>query len=390
MSELRRLLRAYDSCRLAGQASALATVVAVAGSSYRQPGARMLIAADGLVTGAISGGCLEGDARRRARQAMQRGCPVVVTYDSTDPAEDLSLGAQLGCQGIVQILLEPLDYANAGNPVELLRQAAGQDEPAVLGTVFDGPAAWLGQRLLLTAEGRCWGTLSASPALGTHLRARAAAALVSGKSQHHAYTTSAGPVQVLLEVLVPAPRLTVYGAGNDAQPLVRLAAGLGWRVTVVDGRAALATPARFPDAERVEVVSAHAIDALPHTSSWAVLLTHNYHYDLAVLRHLLPAPPPYIGLLGPRQKYERLLTELRQAVPAAAELLAGCLHSPIGLNLGAETPEEIALAIVAEIQAVRAARPAGFLRDSPLPIHSLLHSEGNPAAQNSTTAAYAL
>jgi xanthine dehydrogenase accessory factor len=170
--------------------------------------------------------------------------------------------------------------------------------------------------------------------------------------------------------------LSIYGAGNDVQPLVRLAASLGWRVQVLDGRPAQAQATRFPDAEQVRVLPLAEVEAEPHDARFALLMTHNYYYDLAVLRHLLHAPTKYIGLLGPRKKYERLLTDLQQKQPDAAELLAGRLHSPIGLNLGAETPEEIALSIVAEIQAVLAGRPAGFLRDSPHPIHPPLHADG--------------
>jgi xanthine/CO dehydrogenase XdhC/CoxF family maturation factor len=180
---------------------------------------------------------------------------------------------------------------------------------------------------------------------------------------------------VSLEILRPPVRLTVYGAGNDVQPLVRLAAGLGWRVLVVDGRPAQAQAARFPEADEVRVLPLAQITAEPHDGSFALLMTHNYYYDLAVLQHLLPAASArYIGLLGPRKKYERLLEDLRKDTPDAAEQLRGRIYSPIGLNLGAETPEEIALSVVAEIQAVLTGRPAGFLRDSPHPIHPPLHS----------------
>jgi len=391
MTELQRLLRAYDEHCAAGRACALATVVDVAGSAYRRPGARMLVTADGLLTGSISGGCLEGDARRRARHCLESGQPQLITYDSTDPDDDLQFGAALGCQGVVQILLEPLDFSSADNALELLRAWADEAvAPAVMATVFSqaGAAApaRLGERLLLQADGRVRGTLAPASPLYNTIMADARAALAAGRPATHSYAAGPGTVQVSLEILRPPLRLRVFGAGNDVQPLVRLAAGLGWRVEVADGRPALAQPARFPEAQVVRVLPIAQLPSLPLDDSYAVLMSHNYHYDLAVLQHLLAAPPPYIGLLGPRKKYEHLLAELCETNSAAAELLRPCLHSPVGLNLGAETPEEIALSIVAEIQAVAAGRSGGFLRDSPLPIHAPLHRVGEAVASTPVAA----
>lgn len=386
MTELQRLLIAYDEHKTANQACALASVVDVAGSAYRRPGARMLVTDDGQLTGAISGGCLEGDARQRARRTIRQGRPTVVTYDSTDPDDDLQFGAALGCQGIVQILLEPLDFTDPNNPLELLRRwAEGVEKPAVVATVFslagaDAPAQ-MGERLLLLSDGTTQGTLPATSELYATILTDAQAALQASQPATRHYATGAGTVRVSLEILRPPVRLTVYGAGNDVQPLVRLAAGLGWRVQVLDGRPAQAQAQRFPEAEQVRVVPLSEVPNEPHDARFALLMTHNYYYDLAVLRHLLHAPNKYIGLLGPRKKYERLLTDLQKDEPAAAELLAARLHSPIGLNLGAETPEEIALSVVAEIQAVLTNRPAGFLRDSPHPIHPPLHANAPLVAE---------
>ena len=387
MTELQRLLIAYDAHRAAGRVCALASVVDVAGSAYRRPGARMLVTDEGQLTGAISGGCLEGDARQRARRVIQQGRPTVVTYDSTDPDDDLQFGAALGCQGVVQILLEPLDFQDASNPVELLRRwADGVEAPAVVATVFSaaglGAEVAVGQRLLLASDGSMQGALPEAASLYDSILADARAALAAGQPATRHYAAGAGTVRVSLEILRPPVRLTVYGAGNDVQPLVRLAAGLGWRVQVVDGRPAQAQPARFPDADVVRVLPLAQIPQEPHDGSFALLMTHNYYYDLAVLQHLLPAASArYIGLLGPRKKYERLLDDLRTTFPDAAGQLQGRIYSPIGLNLGAETPEEIALSIVAEIQAVLTGRPAGFLRDSPLPIHPPLRADAPLVAE---------
>lgn len=387
MTELQRLLTAYDEHRAAGRACALASVVDVAGSAYRRPGARMLVTDEGQLTGAISGGCLEGDARQRARRVIRQGRPTVVTYDSTDPDDDLQFGAALGCQGIVQILLEPLDFNDPDNPVELLRRwAEGVEAPAVVATIFSTPGSGLGvavgQRLLLMSDKTAQGTLPEHTALYPQILADAGAALTAGQPATRHYLTGADAVRVSLEILRPPVRLKVYGAGNDVQPLVRLAAGLGWRVQVVDGRPAQAQPARFPEADVVRVLPLAQVGEEPYDGSFALLMTHNYYYDLAVLQHLLPdAGSRYIGLLGPRKKYERLLDDLRKTTPDAAEQLRGRIHSPVGLNLGAETPEEIALSIVAEIQAVLTSRPAGFLRDSPHPIHPPLRADAPLVAE---------
>jgi xanthine/CO dehydrogenase XdhC/CoxF family maturation factor len=372
MSEIRHLLAAYEAHRAAGQACALATVVHVSGSAYRRPGARMLVTEDGQLTGAISGGCLEGDARRRARQAIVRRQPALVTYDSMDEEEDVEHGVSLGCQGVIQILLEPLDFLDSANAVERLRACTQQEQPAVLVTAFTlttGTEVQVGERLLLLRDGTSQGALRLEASVAGQLRGHAQQTLESCRSATADYDTDAGTLRVFLEVIQPPLRVTVFGAGNDVQPLVRLAAGLGWRIRVVDGRPAQATSARFPEADEVCVLSFDQLAKLPPSQQFAVLMTHNYHYDLAALRYLLPTPTPYIGLLGPRKKADRLLAELQAEGWQPDQQLNPRLYSPVGLNIGAETAEEIALSIVAEIQAVLRGRSAGFLYQADGPIH---------------------
>ena len=383
MTEVQRLLIAYDRHRAAGRPCALATVVEVRGSAYRRPGARMLVTDDGQLTGAISGGCLEGDARQRARQALFRGQPALVTYDTRDE-DDPRHGLGPGCQGVVRILLEPLDFAAPDNPLELLRTFAQHPEPAVLATVFEADASGLraavGQRLLLTEAG----VLRGAPLLAAPLAETARATLAQGHSRVLDVATDAGPVRALLEVLSPPLRLVVYGAGNDAQPMVQLAASLGWHITVVDGRPHLATPARFPAAAAVRVVPVRELATqVLDAAAYHVLLSHNYAYDLAALQILLPSAAPYIGLLGPRAKARRLLEELDFTAADATEALRSRLHSPIGLSLGGETPEEIALAVVAEIQAVKNGRTPRHLRDTSAAIHGG-YAQGNGSAERTS------
>ena len=369
MTELQRLFLAYDQHRAAQRPCALATVVEVIGSAYRRPGARMLVTEDGELTGAISGGCLEGDARQRARRAIFQGEPALVTYDTRDE-DDPRHGLGPGCQGVVRILLEPLDFQDEANPLEILRSFAQHPAPAVLATVFEtdttGLKATVGQRLLLSDTGAVRGT----PLLAAPLAEAARAILAQGQSQVLDIETNAGPVRALLEILTPPLRLVVYGAGNDAQPLVHLAASLGWYITVVDGRPNLATAARFPEAAEVRLVPVRELEtATPDPLAYHVLLSHNYAYDLAALQTLLGSPAPYIGLLGPRLKAQRLLDELDTAPVALVEQLRERLRSPIGLDLGSETPEEIALAIVAEIQAHRSQRQGRPLKERAGTVH---------------------
>ncbi|MGI4834177.1 MAG: XdhC family protein [Janthinobacterium lividum] len=369
MTELQRLFIAYDQHRTAQRPCALATVVEVLGSAYRRPGARMLVTEDGELTGAISGGCLEGDARQRARRAIFQGEPALVTYDTRDE-EDPRHGLGPGCQGVVRILLEPLDFKNSDNPLEILRGFAQHPAPAVLATVFETDASGLkaavGQRVLLSEAGVVRGT----PLLAAPLAEAARATLAERRPQILTIETDAGPVRASLEMLLPPLRLVVYGAGNDAQPLVHLAGSLGWHITVVDGRPNLATAARFPEAAEVRVVPVRELEAaVPDPLAYHVLLSHNYAYDLAALQTLLASPAPYIGLLGPRLKAQRLLDELDTFPAEQVQQLRERLHSPVGLDLGSETPEEIALAIVAEIQAQHNGRQGRPLRERAGTVH---------------------
>jgi len=369
MTELQRLFIAYDQHRAAARPCALATVVEVLGSAYRRPGARMLVTEDGELTGAISGGCLEGDARQRARRAIFQGEPALVTYDTRDE-DDPRHGLGPGCQGVVRILLEPLDFTDADNPLEILRSFAQHPSPAVLATVFETDASGLkaavGQRVLLSETGVVRGT----PLLAAPLAEAARATLARRQPQILTIETDAGPVRASLELLLPPLRLVVYGAGNDAQPLVHLAASLGWHITVVDGRPNLATAARFPEAAAVHIVPVRELEtATPDPMAYHVLLSHNYAYDLTALQTLLDSPAPYIGLLGPRLKAQRLLDELDAFPATLVQRLRERLHSPIGLDLGSETPEEIALAIVAEIQAQHSGRQGRPLRERAGTVH---------------------
>lgn len=377
MSELQRLLSAYDQQRETGNPCALATVTEVEGSSYRRPGARMLVTNDGQLTGSISGGCLEGDALRRARRVMLTGKSETIVYDSTDIEEDLQHGAQLGCEGTIHILLEPMDYQDKNNPIELLRNTSKQDHSVVLATILSAKnsiADLAGKRFLIANIH--WQEFSLTNETETDrlILEDAIQALNSRQSLTKDYVVRGETARIFLELILPSPQLTVYGAGNDAKPLTKMASNLGWRVHIVDGRPPQATVQRFPEAESVTVVKLEDLPDHDFSSGYTILMSHNYHYDFGVLRELVSRENvSYIGILGPKKKTGRLLDDLQQNGITLTENENSKLFGPVGLNIGAETAEEIAVSVMAELLAVRHQCKAGFLRDLNGPIHNRKH-----------------
>ncbi|WP_114780644.1 XdhC family protein [Botryobacter ruber] len=373
MKELQDIVLAFEEALEAGKQTALATVVQVQGSSYRRPGARMLVTEDGQLTGAISGGCLEGDALRKARLVMHQQKAMLVTYDTTDD-DDAKLGVGLGCNGIIQILIEPVFPENTAHPVALLKSFLSKRQNAVLVTLFSLESR-TGQQpgtcLFVPEKGAVQGDV-ADQVLEAALLADAQQVLETGASVTKAYATADQKLTGFVEFLKPAVSLIVVGAGNDALPVTQLASLLGWQVTVVDGRANYATAERFPAAQRVLVAKPEQV--LPQLALDAqtvfVLMTHNYNYELALLRHLLPLRLPYVGVLGPKKKLDRLLNELQEeGVPLGEEELKS-LYGPVGLDIGAETAEEIALSMLSEMKAVLAGRSGTSLREKQEAIHA--------------------
>lgn len=371
MRDISAIIDAYDLSVLKGQRTALATVVHLEGSSYRRPGARMLITEEGEATGAISGGCLEGDALRKALMAMTQGASKLVTYD-TSHEEDASMGVQLGCEGIIQVLFEPIHGDNPLNPVELLRLVHRHRDNAVLATLFslrDRRGRQPGTCLMLQRDGSRHGHCP-FPELTDHLLEDMQATMRKGASAAAHYEGTSAEWTAFLQYIQLPPRLVLVGAGNDAIPLMQIAGTLGWDVHVVDGRSSHARAERFSGACQVLVSRPmEALRQIPIDGRTAfVLMTHNYRYDLDMLKALLPLPIPYIGVLGPRKRLDRMLEELREdSDPKPHDLEK--LHGPTGLEIGAEAPEEIALSVLSEIQAVFTGSPGGKLREKQDPIH---------------------
>lgn len=309
----------------------LATLVRVEGSSYRRPGARLLVRADGTHLGSISGGCLEEDVMARARQVHASGQPDTVVYDTTSE-NDLVWGVGLGCHGVVRVLLEKVETTPWA--AALARNFTQRRTTSLAVTHSTGARTDWGTRL--AAPGDC-----------------------------------ADPERLFLDAIAPPTALTIFGAGDDAQPLARLAHELGWHVTVADPRAAFATAARFPLARALVTGPAEDLvgKVAPGSDTLAVVMTHHYVHDVPLLRGLLQRPLAYLGLLGPKKRAEKILADLASAGMAITAPHRARLHAPVGLDLGADSPEQVALAMLAEMQAVLSGRDARSLRDRARPIH---------------------
>lgn len=365
MKELREIVKAYDAAVHAGKKTALAAVVHLDGSSYRRPGARMLVSDEGELTGAISGGCLEGDALRKALFALSQQQSKLVTYDTSDE-DDMTIGIQLGCAGVIQVLFEPINPNNPSNPIQLIRKALAIRQHAVLVTLFDlsdKKNTQPGTCLLMEADGHISGE-QPIPAIGQALQEEMQLVMQTGKSVFRQFTGTGVSMTAFIEYLQPAVSLVVVGAGNDAIPMMQFADTLGWDVRVVDGRNTHARPERFASACQVLVSRPEQVlEQLPMDERTVfVMMTHNYNYDLAMLKALLPLQTPYIGMLGPKKKLDRMLEELRAGGELIDESMLSKVHGPAGLEIGAETPEEIALSIISEIQAVLTKAPGGQLK----------------------------
>ena len=371
MKEIIDIAGAFDIAVKQGKKTALATVVLVEGSAYRRAGARMLITEDGVLTGAISGGCLEGDALRKARLVIMQQEAMLVTYDTMDD-DDAKFGVGLGCNGIIHILIEPIND-EPNNPIDLLKTIVVKRIPAVLVTMFslvDKKAFQPGTCICISNDGiveRLSNELEHNPAL----LADAQKVLTLQKSENHVYDQGIA-YTAFIEYLKPVQSLIVIGAGNDAVPLVQIAAVLGWDITVIDGRPKLATAQRFPSAKKV--ITARPEEVLSHITispqTAFVLMTHNYNYEIELLKYILPNQSAYIGILGPKKKQERMLEELNDNGISLTSQQLGSIYGPVGLDIGSEGAEEIALSIVAEIKAVFSSRNGNSLKYKPVPIHA--------------------
>lgn len=368
MREIEAIISQYTSLKSQRIDAVLATVVHVEGSSYRRAGARMLVDEFGNITGAISGGCLEGDALRKALHALHQQRNKLVTYDTSDE-DDAIIGAQLGCNGIIRVLFEPLDYEDQYNACELLKSLTASREHKTILIRFNLNRLkdQEGTCLIISGNLDCYGKKPAGKLLNLVLK-QSEKCMNAGKSGFLEFEEYGN---LFIQYYQPPVNLVIVGAGNDAQVLSGQAELLGWEVTVTDGRPTHANEKRFSGSCQVIVSEPEktleniSID----TRTCFVLMSHNYNYDLAVLKLLWDKEIPYIGILGPQKKYDRMLKEFEEEGIQISNETRKKIHAPVGLELGAETPAEIGLSILAEIQAVLTGKSARPLKEKAAPIH---------------------
>ena len=338
MRERREILKLWRVLADAGQPGVLATVVRTEGSSYRLPGARLLLGPDGQHAGGISGGCLEDDILKRAWWLTANG-PVIRKYDTTPDGELATEGYGLGCNGVIHVLLERV---TSEVPAVLpILDKVNQSRRAIT-VVHAVSAAAAGQHFLL------------------------------GDNDTNPFDVAAK--EVFVETITPPTHLLVFGAGDDAIPVTELAHYLGWQVSIFDGRAHYARAARFPLADRVQVRAAGS--PAPEIDDWtvAVTMTHSYSQDREAVELLAGKGLRYLGVLGPRKRTRQLLADLG----LEEGTMDSSLHGPMGLDLGGHGPELVALSVMAEIQSVLNGRNSGSLRDLVRPIHSGVADSPSP------------
>jgi xanthine/CO dehydrogenase XdhC/CoxF family maturation factor len=366
MKELKNIISAIENLKETNK-TAIATLVKVSGSTYRSPGARMLISANADTIGAISGGCLESDVFEKSQSVIAEGKPRVIKYDTTSE-EDMIWGLGLGCQGIAYVLIEALQE-NKLQEIAFIKKCLASRTYGAIATVIlvEGDTqTQVGQRLLL-GDDTIINNLTDDNLL-TEVLSDTKAALQENNSILKEYDLASGKIEVFIEVIQPPLSLILFGAGYDVLPLVNFSKQLGWDVTVVDNRCREASKKRFAQADKIQLSAPeNVLENIEITErTVAVVMSHNYLDDLEMLKVLLPSNLKYLGILGPKKRTNRILEELKEdKITVNANI-----YSPVGLDIGADNAEEIALSIVSEIQAVISGRNAGFLRNRNAPIHA--------------------
>ena len=357
----------------------LATVVQITGSSYGGVGTRMVIDSDGSTIGIVSGGCLESDLAEHAKQVLSSHVPRIVTYD-TRADDDAAWGLGLGCNGLIEILLEPLFPEEARKVAQLLSKGLEAKTKSVLVTVIaSSDTSAVGAHALFT-ESETATTGEWSEWLVDQVRAESNETFPESR---RGLVREYDGVTLAFEVIQPSTKLVICGSGPDVVPLLKYAAQLGWNLTVVDHRpASAAHPERFPGASVIDCENPLdlARRAMLDPQSAVVVMSHHYGRDLDYVRATLNSPAPYIGILGPRARTERMLADISAA---GGEIRNGeRIYSPVGIDIGSDGPDSIALAIVAEVAAVMSGRGGGHLRDRT----GSLHGTSGPNTERSRRA----
>jgi xanthine dehydrogenase accessory factor len=377
MSEQRAIARELARASRDNESVVLASVVRTEGTTYRAVGARMVVRANGAAVGLLSSGCLEGEILERAARVRESGIAEVMTYDGRSD-DELVWGLGTGCNGLVEILLERRTAESAGTLGALLSRALGDAQPSIIATVVRASGAGaprVGARVLVRAAGDDardgdWGESAMlraviSDAWSAQVNAR------RGMTLEYALGDEV-TAQLSFELVTPAIDLIICGSGPDAVPVAALAASLGWAVTVVDPRPpAVIGAERFATARVVECAHSESLCEVvaPTVRAAAIIMSHNYERDLDYLEALARSEVAYIGVLGPRARTERLLRDLESRGRPFPESMLARLFAPIGLDVGGDGAEAIALSIVSEVSSVLHGRPGAHLREGSAAIH---------------------
>ncbi|MFF5009236.1 XdhC family protein [Streptomyces phaeochromogenes] len=366
-----------------GRDFAVATVVAVGGSAPRQPGAALAVDADGTAIGSVSGGCVEGAVYELCQQALADGKPVLERFGYSD--ED-AFAVGLTCGGIIDILVTPVRAGDSTREIFALALAtATRGEAAAVARIASGPPELLGRALLVRPDGSYEGGFGAHPELDRTAVDEARAFLDAGRTGTleigEQGSRCGAPLTLLIESSVPPPRMIVFGAIDFASALVRIGKFLNYRVTVCDARPVFATSARFPEADEIVVDWPHRYLERTQVDGRTVLcvLTHDAKFDVPLLQLALRLPVAYVGAMGSRRTHLDRNERLREV--GVTELELARLRSPIGLDLGARTPEETALSIASEIVANRRGGTGVSLTGAHTPIHHDVSSTPKPTAR---------
>ncbi len=368
MKEIKAIINAYDAIGTSTTKAALATVVRVEGSSYRRTGARMLVMDNGIWVGGISGGCLEGDALKRARLAIEKSVSTLITYDTTED-DPYQIGVGLGCNGVIDVLFTPLDFKDKINPVEILKSClAANRQTHVLLTITglkDGKIT-NGWEKIKTGDVIKYTGSESLQYLGNDLIEKRfinaiTKQLTENKSAPKNFLLEDGStIETFIEILPPEINMVIMGHQYDVYPFSRLFKEIGWRVTIVANPQKLNTKIT---AVADEVVAPERFaDLLVDDHTVIILMSHDYKTDKYNLPKAMATATPYIGMLGPRVRSQKIWRELAEEGKAVSAENLLRIYAPVGLDIGAVTPEEIALSLAAEVRAVLSNRDGGYLR----------------------------
>ena len=371
MKEIKAIINAYDEADKTTVGLALATVVRVEGSSYRRTGARMLIMDDGVWVGGISGGCLEGDALKRAQLAIKKSTPTLITYDTTED-DPYQIGVGLGCNGVIDVLLTPLDVNDKNNPVEVLKRCIeASRETHILVTITRLSGGWKnvqeGQVIRYT-DVQSLNSLGDDLAILELNKAISEQINTGHSAPHYLELKDSRKLGCFIEILPPEISMILMGHQYDVYPLSRLIKEMGWRLTIV------AEPQKINP--HIIMIADEAVapnnfeNVFIDNYTAIILMAHDYKTDKNNLPKALATTAPYIGMLGPRIRSEKIWRELTEEGRISPTENMDRVHAPVGLDIGAITPEEIALSLIAEVKAALSGRDGRFLRLRTTVIHN--------------------